>query len=113
MSKPQLSRGGRPKGRVSFKADSAKAFGQAVRMRRNATGLSQEALAHLADIERTHFSSIERGQNQPSLWLILKISKALGVTSAMLMDDTAAVLSQVERIRLQHPGEVTSEWPKQ
>lgn len=91
MSKPQLSRGGRPKGRVSFNAESAKAFGQAVRGRRKAIGLSQEALAHLAEIERTHFSSIERGQNQPSLWLILKISKALGVTSAALMTDMASL----------------------
>lgn len=88
MSKPQLSRGGRPRGRVSFNTQSAVAFGGVVRAYRKEVGLSQEALAHMADIERTHFSAIERGQNQPSLWLILKIAKALGVSSADLMTDT-------------------------
>lgn len=88
MSKPQLSRGGRPTGRVSFNAESAVAFGGVVRVYRKDLGLSQEALAHMADIERTHFSAIERGQNQPSLWLILKIAKALGVSSADLMAET-------------------------
>lgn len=93
MSKPQPSRGGRPVGRVSFNAESAKAFGVAVRGFRKQTGLSQEALAHMANIERTHFSSIERGTNQPSLWLILKIARALGVGSADLMMATEEALA--------------------
>lgn len=97
MSLPQLSRGGRPAGRVSFNAESAAAFGEVVRTYRRQSGLSQEALAHLADIERTHFSSIERGKNQPSLWLILKISKALGISSALLMSETEQMLVSDER----------------
>lgn len=87
-----LSRGGRPRGRVSFNEESAKAFGIVVRGFRKQIGLSQEALAHMADIERTHFSSIERGTNQPSLWLILKIARALGVSSADLMAATESAL---------------------
>jgi DNA-binding XRE family transcriptional regulator len=87
MSKPQLSHGGRPTGRVSFNAESA------VAAYRKELGLSQEALAHMADIERTHFSAIERGQNQPSLWLILKIAKALGISSADLMAQTEQELA--------------------
>lgn len=93
MSLPQLSRGGRPSGRVSFNSESAAAFGSVVRAYRKRTGLSQEALAHMADIERTHFSSIERGTNQPSLWLILKIARALGVSSADLLAQTERSLS--------------------
>lgn len=88
-----LSRGGRPRGRVSFNQESAKAFGIVVRGFRKQVGLSQEALAHMADIERTHFSSIERGTNQPSLWLILKIARALGVSSADLMAATESALA--------------------
>lgn len=88
-----LSRGGRPRGRVSFNQESAKAFGIVVRGFRKQVGLSQEALAHMADIERTHFSSIERGTNQPSLWLILKIARALGVSSADLMAATESALT--------------------
>ncbi|MFV0678174.1 helix-turn-helix domain-containing protein [Variovorax sp. tm] len=93
MSTPMLSRGGRPRGRVSFNQESAKAFGAVVRGFRKQIGLSQEALAHMADIERTHFSSIERGTNQPSLWLILKIARALGVSSADLMAATESALA--------------------
>ena len=88
-----LSRGGRPRGRVSFNEESAKAFGVVVRGFRKQVGLSQEALAHMADIERTHFSSIERGANQPSLWLILKIARALGVSSADLLAATESALA--------------------
>jgi DNA-binding XRE family transcriptional regulator len=78
---------------VSFNQESAKAFGIVVRGFRKQVGLSQEALAHMADIERTHFSSIERGTNQPSLWLILKIARALGVSSADLMAATESALT--------------------
>uniref|UniRef100_UPI00403A4697 helix-turn-helix domain-containing protein n=1 Tax=Variovorax sp. BK018 TaxID=3450241 RepID=UPI00403A4697 len=78
---------------MSFNQESAKAFGIVVRGFRKQVGLSQEALAHMADIERTHFSSIERGTNQPSLWLILKIARALGVSSADLMAATESALA--------------------
>jgi DNA-binding XRE family transcriptional regulator len=78
---------------VSFNEESAKAFGVVVRGFRKQVGLSQEALAHMADIERTHFSSIERGTNQPSLWLILKIARALGVSSADLLAATERALA--------------------
>ena len=92
MSIKPLSKGGRPRGRVSFNAESATAFGAVVREYRRALGVSQETFAHSVDIERTHFSSIERGKNQPSLWLILKIARGLGISAAALMDGTEALL---------------------
>jgi len=92
MSIKPLSKGGRPRGRVSFNAESATAFGAVVREYRRALGVSQETFAHSVDIERTHFSSIERGKNQPSLWLILKIAIGLGIPAAALMDGTEALL---------------------
>lgn len=89
MSKvPAKHPGGRPVGRATFNAQSAKAFGLAARNRRRALGLSQEDAAHQADIERGHYGCIERGENQPSLWLILKISAALGCSSSELLADT-------------------------
>lgn len=93
MSTPMLSRGDRPRGRVSFNEESAKAFGVVVRGFRKQVGLSQEALAHMADIERTHFSSIEREANQPSLWLILKIARALEETASRTTLASAASAS--------------------
>lgn len=68
-------------------------LGAAVRSFRKQTGLSQETLAHIENIERTHFNSIERGTNRPSLWLILKIARALGVSSADLMMATKGALA--------------------
>lgn len=55
------------------------AFGQALRRMRKAKGLSQEALALEAGIERNFVSLIELGRNQPSITTIFKLANALGV----------------------------------
>lgn len=58
-----------------------------------ADGLAQEALAHLAGVERSHMGKIERGEHMPTLAMILKIAGALGRSSAELMLETEARLS--------------------
>jgi len=68
------------------------AFGSAVRARRAQQGIAQEALAHLAQVERSHMGKIERGQHMPTLTLILKLAKALGVSSSDLMVNTESQL---------------------
>jgi transcriptional regulator with XRE-family HTH domain len=55
------------------------AFGTALRSLRTARGLSQEALAHKAGLDRTYVAGIERGERNPSLTNLLRISTALGV----------------------------------
>lgn len=90
MTLPKKHAGGRPTGRVTFNAESALAFGTATRTRRKLLGMSQELLAHLSDIDRGHMGCIERGENQPSLWLILKISRSLQCSAADLMAATEA-----------------------
>jgi transcriptional regulator with XRE-family HTH domain len=52
-------------------------FGAAVRRQRRQLGLSQEALAELADINRSYLGEVERGQVTPSLETIDKIARAL------------------------------------
>ena len=52
---------------------------------RTASGLSQDALAHAADLDRTYLSKIERGVNQPTLFAILKIAGALGFKASTLL----------------------------
>ncbi len=42
-------------------------FGLNVRRRREAAGLSQEALAEKADLDRTYISGIERGTRNPTI----------------------------------------------
>jgi transcriptional regulator with XRE-family HTH domain len=52
--------------------------------RREAKGLSQEALAEKAALDRTYISGIERGVRNPSVLSLLRVSKALGSTVAEL-----------------------------
>ena len=63
-------------------------FGNAVKSLRKKETISQEQLAHLAKIDRTHMGHIERGNVSPSLKTINQIALALGVTLNDLLDDT-------------------------
>jgi transcriptional regulator with XRE-family HTH domain len=55
-------------------------FGDAVRQVRKERNLSQEALADLADLDRTYISGTERGVRNPSLRSIARIATALDVS---------------------------------
>ncbi|HEY7985328.1 MAG TPA: helix-turn-helix transcriptional regulator [Methylophilaceae bacterium] len=49
-------------------------------------GLSQEAMAYKAGLDRTYISMMERGKRSPSFRTIEKISCALGMeTSALIL----------------------------
>ena len=64
-----------------------KRFGKIVRARREAVGVSQEALADQAGLHRTYISMLERGQRMPSIEVVRKLARALGTTMASLMAD--------------------------
>lgn len=64
-----------------------KAFGDKVRTIRLAKGISQEALAELADLDRTYISGVERGIRNISLVNISAIAKALKVKVSELTED--------------------------
>jgi XRE family transcriptional regulator, regulator of sulfur utilization len=57
------------------------AFGETVRRLRTPLGLSQEALAMLANIDRAYMGGLERGTHVPSLDMVVRISEALGMPS--------------------------------
>ena len=61
-------------------------FGRAVRYFREQQGISQEELAHRADLDRTYISGIERGVRNPSLKSIARIAAALGIRLATLFE---------------------------
>ncbi len=94
MAKASSLSNGRPFGSTSFEPKSTIAFGQVVRTRRVGQGISQEDLAHMALMERAHVGRIERGENQPSLWIIFKLAKILECSPGDLVNETKALLDK-------------------
>jgi transcriptional regulator with XRE-family HTH domain len=60
-------------------------LGERVRSRREALGLSQEALAHQTGVHWTFLGQAERGRRNLSLHNLLKVSAGLGVDPAELV----------------------------
>ena len=65
--------------------DVRKQFGDRVRQLRRGLGMSQEELAARSGLHRTYVGDVERGERNPSLVNIVKLSTALGVTPAVLL----------------------------
>lgn len=65
-----------------------KAFGLAMRARREAAGISQERLAQLVGLHRTYVGSVERGERNISLKNIVAIADALDTTASTLLAHT-------------------------
>ncbi len=61
------------------------AFGQVLRKLRRKQNLSQEALAHEADLQRNFVSLLERGQNQPTITTLFKLCTALKIKPSEMM----------------------------
>jgi transcriptional regulator with XRE-family HTH domain len=61
------------------------ALGEAIRAVRLEIGLSQEALALSAEIDRSYVGGIERGEHNLALVNILKLARCLGLSGEQLM----------------------------
>ena len=57
----------------------ATVFGEVLRVERQSRGISQEALALTAEVDRTFVSQMERGIRQPTLTTLWKLAAALDV----------------------------------
>lgn len=66
-------------------SDPKVTFGRRLRELRSARGLSQEALADAAGLDRTYVSSCERGRRNVSLENICRLASALGVKPEELL----------------------------
>jgi len=60
--------------------------GKAVQRLRAERGLTQEELAHRADLHRTYISGVERGIRNPTVTVLEKIAGALETTIGQLTD---------------------------
>jgi transcriptional regulator with XRE-family HTH domain len=74
---------------MSKKTKILTAFGEIVREKRKERGLSQEDLAHKADLHRTYIGMIERAEKNITLENINKIAKALDTTITELFKNVA------------------------
>jgi transcriptional regulator with XRE-family HTH domain len=60
-------------------------LGKVMRERRLAMGLSQEALAYQAGLDRSHMGKIERGERNVTLLNIQRVAKVLGCPASTLL----------------------------
>lgn len=61
-------------------------LGAAIRAERQAQGLSQEALADKANIDRSYMGGVERGEHNIAIMNLLKIADALEMKVSKLME---------------------------
>jgi transcriptional regulator with XRE-family HTH domain len=62
-------------------------FGETLRRMRKDRKLSQDALAEKAGLASDYLGFIERGDNVPTLTVLLKLARALGVDGPGLLSD--------------------------
>ena len=77
---------------TSFEPKVAKAFGRVIRTHRELGGVAQDAFALMANVDRSYYGKLERGERQPSLALLLRIAAALDVPGATLVAQTESEL---------------------
>ncbi|HWY18210.1 MAG TPA: helix-turn-helix transcriptional regulator [Solirubrobacteraceae bacterium] len=61
-------------------------FAANLRRIRGELGLSQERLAHSADLHVSHVAKIERSDREPGVRTVSKLAKALGASASELFD---------------------------
>lgn len=69
----------------------AKSLGRAIRSNRVRWGLSQEAFAARAGVDRTYMSDVERGERNVSLRNLLLISDALRLRLSALIAEAEEI----------------------
>lgn len=77
---------------TSFEPATAIAFGEVIRAERIKQEIAQDQFALLANVDRSYYGKLERGERQPSLALILRIAGGLGVAASELIGRTELIL---------------------
>jgi transcriptional regulator with XRE-family HTH domain len=71
---------------MSDKKKALVQFGQNLRALRLRSGLSQEELAHESGLDRSYVGGVERGERNVSLLNIVRLAKALGISTSELLE---------------------------
>lgn len=73
-------------------------LGRSIRQRRRQAGLTQEQLAEAADLHENYVSRLETGEQEPGLFVLLRLCRALSITPGELLEDFTP--SRLRRLRL-------------
>lgn len=84
--------------------DLRQIFSKNLRRLRHAKGMSQEALADAANVNRTYLSKLEKGTSWPGLEILGKLSDVLGV-------DPTALISRSELVEGEEPNQGSARKP--
>lgn len=71
-----------------------RAFAAVIKEARLASGLTQEALAQVSNVDRTYVGLLENGRRQPSLSAIFALATGLGTTAELLMRRTGKLATE-------------------
>lgn len=74
---------------MAEKQKNLDAFGIVLRQYRQEKGLTQEQLSERVDVVRSFICTLENGNRQPSLQMVLKLAAALGVRPGDLVNAMA------------------------
>lgn len=75
-------------------SDVLRAFGLALKYHRQASGLSQEALAELCGLHRTYVGGIERGERNLGLINVFAVCNALSIPPEAIFRTTSLFLNE-------------------
>jgi transcriptional regulator with XRE-family HTH domain len=65
---------------------AAAVFGEVIRAERVRQAIAQDQFALMANVDRSYYGKLERGERQPSLALILRIAGGLGIPASNILD---------------------------
>jgi transcriptional regulator with XRE-family HTH domain len=84
---------------MGMNADPKIAFGERLRQLRKDAGLSQEGLAHKANLDRSYVGAVERGEVNISLINICILADAIGVQphDLLLFSDSQSTKGKLKR----------------
>ena len=75
------------------KQNVLKEFGARIRNERKAQGFSQEGFAHVANLDRSYYGSIERGERNITFYTICEIAEKLNRDVAFFCQDIPPIKS--------------------
>lgn len=84
--------------------DYRRALGQILAEKRKAAGLNKQQLSLMVGVNRLSIRLIERGEANPTVDMLLKLTRGLGVSLADIMVETERRLAGSEAERSQCPA---------